>query len=350
MIILNRFVRTYLFGSKVARIQNKSFQCCVSTAKEGWFQKQSTMILEPKIGNTVGAGAAGLRPCGKIIYSTTLRKSDRLQFHDVIAKTLDALGEEGCTLEEALEQIFADLKRKGIAVETMNLAADQGQADAQFNIRGLYINGEGAPQGDTKMAARFRRNAEQGNADAQFNLGYLYDKGQGVPQDYAQAAAWYRKAAEQGFAPAQFKLGVLYCDGQGVPQNYTQAAFWWRRAAEQGDALAQFNLGLSCDKGRGVPRNYTQAAFWWRKAAEQGFAPAQHNLGVLYHYGQGVPRDYAEAYFWSDIAAAGKLDASLAEFAAKERAKITSHLTPADLSRAHERARKWFEAHRAKPQ
>jgi hypothetical protein len=27
MIISNRFVRTYLFGSKVARIHNKSFQC-----------------------------------------------------------------------------------------------------------------------------------------------------------------------------------------------------------------------------------------------------------------------------------------------------------------------------------
>jgi hypothetical protein len=133
MIISNRIVRTYLFGGKVARIHTKSFQCCVSTAKEGWFQKQSTIILEPKIGNTVGGAASGLRPCGKVIYSPTLRKSDRLQFHDVIAKTLDAFGEEGFTLEEALEQIFVDLKRRGIAVETINLAADQGQADAQFN-------------------------------------------------------------------------------------------------------------------------------------------------------------------------------------------------------------------------
>ena len=122
MIISNRFVRTYLFGSKVARIQSKSFECCVSTAKEGLFQKQSTVILEPNLGNTVGAEAAGLRPCGKVIYSPTLRKSDRFQFHDVLAKTLDAFGEEGCTLEEALEQIFADFKRRGIAVETINLA------------------------------------------------------------------------------------------------------------------------------------------------------------------------------------------------------------------------------------
>jgi len=108
----------------------------VSTAKDGWFQKLSTIIFEPKTGNTVGAGAAGLRPCGKVIYSPTLRKSDRLQFQDVLAKTLDAFGVEGRTLEEALEQIFADLKRRGIAVETINLAADQGETDAQFNLGG----------------------------------------------------------------------------------------------------------------------------------------------------------------------------------------------------------------------
>jgi len=219
MIISNRFVRTYLFGSKVARIHNKSFQCCVSTAKEGLFQKQSTIILELKIDNTVGAGAAGLRPCGKVIYSSTLRKSDRFQFHDAIAKTLDELGEEGCTLEEALEQIFADLKRRGIAVETMNLAADQGQADAQFNLGGLYINGEGVSQDYTQAAAWYRKAAEQGDADAQFKLGRLYYHGHGVPQDDTQSAFWYRKAAEQGNAEAQYLLGLTYTLGDDVPQD-----------------------------------------------------------------------------------------------------------------------------------
>jgi hypothetical protein len=63
-----------------------------------------------------------------------------------------------------------------------------------------------------------------------------------------------------------------------------------------------------------------------------------------------VPEDFAEAYFWFDLAAAGKLDASDMEFAAKHRDEHASHLTPADLSREQERARKWFEAHQAKPQ
>ena len=102
------------------------------------------------------------------------------------------------------------------------------------------------------------------------------------------------------------------------------------------------------NNGQGVPQDYTQAAEWYRKAAEQGLDNAQYNLGVLYNDGQGVPQDYAEAYFWLDLGAAGKPPD--AEQVAKDRDEAASHLTPADLSREQERARKWFEAHQAKPQ
>jgi TPR repeat protein len=54
-----------------------------------------------------------------------------------------------------------------------------------------------------------RKAAEQGNAEAQFNLGFMYAHGQGVPQDYAEAVRWYSKAAEQGDAESQCNLGVM---------------------------------------------------------------------------------------------------------------------------------------------
>ena len=81
--------------------------------------------------------------------------------------------------------------------------------------------------------------AEQGHADAQYNLGVMYNNGQGVTQDYAEAMRWFRKAAEQGWAEAQYNLGVMYNNGQGVTQDYVQAAKWYRKAAEQGLADAQ---------------------------------------------------------------------------------------------------------------
>ncbi len=76
--------------------------------------------------------------------------------------------------------------------------------------------------------------AEQGDAEAQYNLGSMYDEGLGVPQDYAEAVKWYRKAAEQGNAKAQNKLGFMYKEGQGVSQDFVQAYMWLDLAAKKG--------------------------------------------------------------------------------------------------------------------
>jgi hypothetical protein len=84
---------------------------------------------------------------------------------------------------------------------------------------------------------------------------------------------------------------------------------------------------------------------WDREWAEQGNALAQYNLGLDSSTGRGVPQDYEEAYFWFDLAATGKPQAALTKLAVKARAEAASHLSPADLSRAQERARKWVECH-----
>jgi len=121
---------------------------------------------------------------------------------------------------------------------------------------------------------------------------------------------------------------------------FAQAAYWYRKAAEQGLAGAQFLLGNAYDKAKGVPQDYAQAAIWYRKAAEQGFPEAQSILGILYSEGKGVPQDFAEAYFWLDIGAANQLPTGALESAKRCPNMIASHLTPADLSRVQERARK----------
>jgi hypothetical protein len=111
------------------------------------------------------------------------------------------------------------------------------------------------------------------------------------------------------------------------------------------------------DQGHGVPQDYAQAAIWYRRAAEQGNVAAQANLSKLYEDGRGVLKNYAEAYFWIDLAASSKLEGATWRGEAirqqvidKEREDAASHLTPAELSRVQERARKWFEDHPAKPQ
>ena len=77
------------------------------------------------------------------------------------------------------------------------------------------------------------RSAEQGNAEAQYGLGVLYIEGQDVPQDRAEGLKWYRLAAEQGHVAGQFSLGMCYYSGQGVPQDYIQTHMWFNLAASR---------------------------------------------------------------------------------------------------------------------
>jgi TPR repeat protein len=126
-------------------------------------------------------------------------------------------------------------------------------------------------RGDYEAAIKeIRPLAEQGRADAQFNLGVMYANGQGESQDHAEAVRWYRLAAEQGFVLAQYNLGLMYAHGQGVPQDYGEALRWYRLAAEQGDADAQLNLGVMYVKGQGVLQDYVQAHMWANLGAAQG--------------------------------------------------------------------------------
>jgi len=116
-----------------------------------------------------------------------------------------------------------------------------------------------------------KRLAEDGDAEAQFNLGVMYDDGEGVPQDYKEAFKWYTKSAEQGVAEAQHNLGWMYDKGEGVPQDQKEAVKWYRKAAEQGLAKAQHNLGCMYDNGKGVPKDLVQAYAWYNVAQANGW-------------------------------------------------------------------------------
>ncbi|HHF5474781.1 TPA: tetratricopeptide repeat protein [Haemophilus influenzae] len=77
--------------------------------------------------------------------------------------------------------------------------------------------------------------AEQGYAEAKFNLSVMYAKGQGVKQDDVEAVKWYRKAAEQGVANAQVILGFSYLLGKGVQVNKSLAKEWFGKACDNGN-------------------------------------------------------------------------------------------------------------------
>ena len=175
-------------------------------------------------------------------------------------------------------------------------------------------------------AEYFRKAAEDGHADAQFNLGIMYVNGLGVQKNNEDALRWLGKAAGQGHAEAKNKLGLLrggkgkiekgkkqvespeeqdalghaYLHGEGVEQNYEEAVKWFRKAADQGYPPAQFNLGMRYRDGSGVEKNLREGFRWIRKAMEQGLAipAAQSILGQAYFFGEGTEQNFHKAVEW----------------------------------------------------
>ena len=80
--------------------------------------------------------------------------------------------------------------------------------------------------------------AEQGEAEAQYQLGMMHERGRGVPKDYKQALKWIRLTAEQGHAGAQYWLAVMYRNGLGVLKDSIQAYAWFNIAGANGDKEA----------------------------------------------------------------------------------------------------------------
>ena len=107
-----------------------------------------------------------------------------------------------------------------------------------------------------------RLRAEQGNADAQYELGFTYWGGEGVPEDQEKALWLYRLEIEQG------------------EPNPQEAARWYRAAADQGNHPAKVNLASMHHAGLAKTQDNKELVWWYRAAAARGKTYAQHQLGV----------------------------------------------------------------------
>ena len=130
---------------------------------------------------------------------------------------------------------------------------------AFFWVSPVLLHGE-------ESIEELRKKAEQGDAEAQYNLGGACKCGSGVPKDKVQSVNWYRKAAEQGHAEAQWFLGMSYKFGSGVVKNEVEALRWYRKSAEQGHLGGQMALA-DCYAGGigGIVKNDAEAAKWYCK-------------------------------------------------------------------------------------
>jgi hypothetical protein len=303
----------------------------------------------------------------------------------------------------------------------------------------MYANGLGITKNDPEAVQWFQKAANQGNAEAQYDLGIMYYTGRGVRQDIPEAKRWWVKSAAQGYtdaknnltalpgnqniaeatqsqnpipaknesatalkkaealldasgegfdkmiandgeaftiltalseqgnAQAEADLGTMYEMGEigrnpgdpyTVPPDYAKALTLLRRAADQGNFIGEQNLALMYQNGQGVPVDYAAAVALYLKAVNQNdpnVASDQIILGKIYEKGgPGVPQDYVQAFKWYDTAAAHKssivflntgcpLDLSLGNecVAALDRDALAAKMTQAQINSAQKLSHEW---------
>lgn len=194
-----------------------------------------------------------------------------------------------CCVATAVVKDFDEIQRK----------AENGNAEAQFQLGRIYHNGDGIEPNFNKAVYWYKKAAQQGYVDAQINLGSCYDEN----EDFDSAFYWNMEAAKQGSPIGQTNVGYYYRSGDGVAKDYAKAAYWFQKAADQGDAVGEQALGACYLKGDGVLQDYAKGIEWTKKAAQQGDTVAAYNLGVYYYNGDEIPKDYSQAFHWLQLSA-----------------------------------------------
>ena len=198
-------------------------------------------------------------------------------------------------LEQAMK--CASIGNMRLAVSLMADAANQGNAEAAFNLAQILELGRGVRLNMKKALTLYRRAAARGHVLAMVNLAAIYHSGRNeVPKDREMAAELYRQAAEAGDGNAQYNLAVCLLNGDGVTVNEAEAVKWLTLATGHGILKAYTKLAMCLFSGTGAPVNRARASQLLMHASTHGDPHAQYNLGLEYLQGKVLDRDMSAAY------------------------------------------------------
>ncbi|HEX8144122.1 MAG TPA: tetratricopeptide repeat protein [Pyrinomonadaceae bacterium] len=116
-------------------------------------------------------------------------------------------------------------------------AGELGSVDAQRELGALFATGDWSEGKDEARAVEwYMKAAQQGHAEAQYDLGFMLLVGEGVAADASRGLEWLIKAAEQEDYSACRLLADIYADGLfGLERDARKALYWKERCRRQGE-------------------------------------------------------------------------------------------------------------------
>mmetsp|Transcript_15981 Transcript_15981/g.31900 ORF Transcript_15981/g.31900 Transcript_15981/m.31900 type:complete len:312 (-) Transcript_15981:208-1143(-) len=183
----------------------------------------------------------------------------------ICALKLAEQGDDGAKDSFRVKKESSHNNKLAEGVRWLEKAASLGNPEAKNNLAILLSKGHGVPTLDDrkpdhkKALAYYLEAAEDGCADAQFNLGVIFDTGRGgvVTADAAAAAHWFSQAADRNHLEATHALAIMEVSGRGVAVDLERAAKRFRKLAgpdvQPAYPNAQYMLALLALKGACAP-------------------------------------------------------------------------------------------------
>ncbi len=193
----------------------------------------------------------------------------------------------------------------GASVAALAMIAAPAAADVKAGVDAWSM-------GDyTTAVSEWSGPAQNGDADALFNLAQAYRLGRGVDTDVARARALYAEAANKGHIKAADNYGLLLFQ-QGEQESAMPLI---RAAADRGDPRAQYVLGLAHFNADYAQKDWVRAYALMTLANGAGLPQASAALGQMDSYVPLAQRQQAQSF-------ARHLEAQAAQHRAAELAAI----------------------------
>jgi uncharacterized protein len=178
----------------------------------------------------------------------------------------------------------------------------------KLNKIGQHFKANNEP---SKAIPYFMVAADKGNARAQYELGFMYSAGIGVEVDNEKAIRYFILAARQNYIGAYGSLAHHFLHGIGCQRDEENGVKMLEIAAKKGCVGSQRNLGSLYLSGKCscLSVNVNKGLEWLLKAALDNEHPAsfdaQYDLGGFYYLASqgGLTIQAIEAKKWFKMAA-----------------------------------------------
>jgi TPR repeat protein len=120
--------------------------------------------------------------------------------------------------------IIMSNKKKIDSLRVLIEHGEKGDVNAQYQLGAM---GDGVGQNESKAVAWYTKAAENGHAEAQFNLGTMVLQGEGVEKNIEKGIWWMEQAVANGYEYSAHVLAMFYRDGAyGIKPDGEKAKYW----------------------------------------------------------------------------------------------------------------------------